>query len=52
MRNLPYACTEAELSELFGAYGGVAEAHLVLDRQTKKSKVIGVWATHPGCLSC
>ncbi|GAB4818001.1 hypothetical protein N2152v2_005047 [Parachlorella kessleri] len=38
VRNLPYSATEADLRELFEGYGEVAEAHLVLDKVTKKSK--------------
>lgn len=39
VRNLPYTATEADLSELFGQFGDVSEVHLVLDRETRKSKV-------------
>lgn len=38
VRNLPYTATEADLRQLFEGYGEVQEAHLVLDRVTKKSK--------------
>ena len=32
LRNLPYAATEADLAELMGEYGQLAEVHLVVDR--------------------
>lgn len=32
LRNLPYAATEADLAELMGEYGQLAEVHLVMDR--------------------
>lgn len=38
VRNLPYAATEEELAEIFGKYGNVSEAHLVIDKETKRSK--------------
>ncbi|KNA03603.1 hypothetical protein SOVF_207540, partial [Spinacia oleracea] len=38
VRNLPYAATEDELAELFSKFGNVAEVHLVIDKETKRSK--------------
>ncbi|KMS99233.1 hypothetical protein BVRB_2g046710 [Beta vulgaris subsp. vulgaris] len=38
VRNLPYAATEDELSELFSKFGNIAEVHLVIDKETKRSK--------------
>ncbi|KAG2501693.1 hypothetical protein HYH03_000195 [Edaphochlamys debaryana] len=38
VRNLAYSSTEAELEELFRGMGEVASVHLVLDRETKRSK--------------
>lgn len=38
VRNLPYAATEDELAELFSKFGNIAELHLVLDKETKRSK--------------
>ncbi|KAK9806736.1 hypothetical protein WJX72_000950 [[Myrmecia] bisecta] len=40
VRNLPFLATEADLSELFGEYGELAEVHLVLDKATRKSRGI------------
>ncbi|GAX79039.1 hypothetical protein CEUSTIGMA_g6479.t1 [Chlamydomonas eustigma] len=40
VRNLTYTATEAELSDLFNQFGDVQEVHLVLDKDTKKSKGI------------
>ena len=36
--NLSYATTEATLSELFGAVGGVLSVNLITDRMTGRSK--------------
>lgn len=38
VRNLPYAATEDELAELFNNFGNVVEVHLVIDKETKRSK--------------
>ncbi|KAF3447845.1 hypothetical protein FNV43_RR08551 [Rhamnella rubrinervis] len=38
VRNLPYTATEEELEELFSKFGTVSEAHLVVDKDTKRSK--------------
>lgn len=40
LRNLPFTTTEAELSDAFTDFGDLQEVHLVLDRQTKKSRGI------------
>ncbi|XP_059656876.1 multiple RNA-binding domain-containing protein 1 isoform X2 [Cornus florida] len=40
VRNLPYAATEDELEEHFSKYGRVSQVHLVIDRDTKRSKGI------------
>ena len=41
MGNLPYDTAEADLTELFGAAGGVQEAELVRNARTGKSKGYG-----------
>ncbi|CAA7026873.1 unnamed protein product [Microthlaspi erraticum] len=38
VRNLPYTATEEELMEHFSKFGEISEAHLVLDKETKRSK--------------
>ncbi|XP_071715693.1 multiple RNA-binding domain-containing protein 1 [Rutidosis leptorrhynchoides] len=38
VRNLPYTATEDDLREHFSQFGKVAQAHLVLDKDTKRSK--------------
>ncbi|XVF27207.1 hypothetical protein REPUB_Repub14bG0087200 [Reevesia pubescens] len=40
VRNLPYAATEDELTELFSKFGDVSQVHLVIDKDTKRSKGI------------
>ena len=40
VRNLPFSCTEEELSALFAAYGAVAETHIPLDLE-KRGKGFG-----------
>ncbi|XP_059625084.1 uncharacterized protein LOC132268271 isoform X2 [Cornus florida] len=40
VRNLPYTATEDELEEHFSKYGQVSQVHLVIDRDTKRSKGI------------
>ena len=39
--NINYASTEEDLSELFGQYGEVASARIIIDRFTQKSKGFG-----------
>nr|CAD1827624.1 unnamed protein product [Ananas comosus var. bracteatus] len=41
IRNLPYATTEEDLMELFSQFGDVSHMHLVVDKDTKRSKGIG-----------
>ncbi|KAJ7554372.1 hypothetical protein O6H91_06G137600 [Diphasiastrum complanatum] len=38
VRNLPYTASEDDLAKLFSAYGEVSQVHLVLDKETKRSK--------------
>lgn len=38
IRNLAYTVNESDLSDLFSPHGDLLEVHLVLDRETKKSK--------------
>ncbi|EFJ46013.1 hypothetical protein VOLCADRAFT_63158, partial [Volvox carteri f. nagariensis] len=38
VRNLAYTATEADLSDLFGSFGDLQAVHLVVDRETKRSK--------------
>ncbi|XP_061355186.1 uncharacterized protein LOC133299715 [Gastrolobium bilobum] len=40
VHNLPYMTTEAELEEHFSRYGSVSQVHLVVDKDTKRSKGI------------
>ncbi|KDP32677.1 hypothetical protein JCGZ_13675 [Jatropha curcas] len=40
VRNLPYTATEDELEEHFGKFGNVSQVHLVVDKDTKRSKGI------------
>ncbi|TXG66342.1 hypothetical protein EZV62_007617 [Acer yangbiense] len=40
VRNLPYTTTGDELRELFSKYGNVSEVHIVVDKDTKRSKGI------------
>ncbi|XWS19950.1 hypothetical protein CRYUN_Cryun31cG0059500 [Craigia yunnanensis] len=40
LRNLPYTATEDELTEFFGKFGDVSQVHLVIDKDTKRSKGI------------
>ncbi|XP_044491836.1 multiple RNA-binding domain-containing protein 1 isoform X3 [Mangifera indica] len=40
VRNLPYMASEDELKELFGKFGNVSEVHIVVDKDTKRSKGI------------
>jgi RNA recognition motif-containing protein len=39
--NLPYSATGEELAELFGQYGEVTEATVVMDRDSGQSKGFG-----------
>eukprot|EP00123_Amoebidium_parasiticum_P001003 comp11963_c0_seq2/m.6654 comp11963_c0_seq2/g.6654 ORF comp11963_c0_seq2/g.6654 comp11963_c0_seq2/m.6654 type:complete len:788 (-) comp11963_c0_seq2:24-2387(-) len=38
VRNLPYTCTEEDLTEAFSKFGPLAEVHMPLDRETLKPK--------------
>lgn len=38
VRNLPYTATEDDLEEHFSKFGSVAQVHLVVDKDTKRSK--------------
>ncbi|KAK3020233.1 hypothetical protein RJ639_045469 [Escallonia herrerae] len=38
VRNLPYTATEDELEEHFSKLGNVSQVHLVIDKETKRSK--------------
>ncbi|KAM7524839.1 hypothetical protein LguiA_014741 [Lonicera macranthoides] len=40
VRNLPYTATEDELEEHFSKFGNVSQVHLVIDKDTKRSKGI------------
>ncbi|XWS16066.1 hypothetical protein CRYUN_Cryun34aG0053500 [Craigia yunnanensis] len=40
VRNLPYRATEDELTEFFGKFGDVSQVHLVINKDTKRSKGI------------
>ncbi|XP_060191677.1 uncharacterized protein LOC132621427 isoform X2 [Lycium barbarum] len=40
VRNLPYTTTEEELEEYFRAFGNVSQVHIVVDKDTKRSKGI------------
>ena len=39
--NLPFSTNDAELSEVFSAHGEVAEATVILDRETGRSRGFG-----------
>ena len=39
--NLPYTCTEDEVRELFGTYGGVDTVDLITDRETGRPRGFG-----------
>jgi RNA recognition motif-containing protein len=39
--NLPFAMNDAQLSEIFSAYGTVVSANIVIDRYAKRSKGFG-----------
>ncbi|XP_078438055.1 nucleotide/nucleic acid binding protein [Wolffia australiana] len=38
IRNLPYTTIEDDLMELFSKYGEISQVHIVLDKDTKRSK--------------
>ncbi|XP_042520467.1 multiple RNA-binding domain-containing protein 1 isoform X2 [Macadamia integrifolia] len=40
VRNLPYSATEDDLAELFSKFGNVSQVHIVVDKDTKRSKGI------------
>ncbi|KAK7301425.1 hypothetical protein RJT34_12289 [Clitoria ternatea] len=40
VRNLPYTTTEEELEQCFSEFGSVSQVHLVVDKDTKRSKGI------------
>ncbi len=39
--NLPFTTTEAELTQLFGQYGTVTKAQVIMDRETGRSRGFG-----------
>lgn len=39
--NLPWACTDEDLAELFAPHGEVKRAKIVLDRETNRSRGFG-----------
>lgn len=39
--NLPYSVNDSKLSDMFAAYGDVASASVIIDRQTGRSKGFG-----------
>ena len=39
--NMPYSMSEDDLRNLFGTYGGVSSARLVMDRDTGRAKGFG-----------
>jgi len=39
--NLPFAMTDANLGEIFSAYGNVVAANIVIDKFSKRSKGFG-----------
>ena len=39
--NLPYTCTDEEIRELFGSYGGVDSVDLITDRETGRPRGFG-----------
>ncbi|KAH6776205.1 nucleotide/nucleic acid binding protein [Perilla frutescens var. hirtella] len=38
IRNLPYTATEEELEDHFSKYGTVSQVHIVIDKETRRSK--------------
>lgn len=39
--NMPYSTSSEELEQLFGQYGNVGEANVIMDRETGRSKGFG-----------
>ena len=39
--NLPYDTTETDLNDLFGAHGEIDRVHIVMDRETGRSRGFG-----------
>lgn len=39
--NMPYSTSSEELEQLFGQYGSVGEANVIMDRETGRSKGFG-----------
>ncbi|MCU4177436.1 RNA recognition motif domain-containing protein [Carboxylicivirga sp. N1Y90] len=39
--NLTYAITDGDLNDLFGEYGEVSSAKVIMDRETRKSRGFG-----------
>jgi len=39
--NLPFAMTDANLGEIFSAYGNIVAANIVIDKFSKRSKGFG-----------
>ena len=39
--NLPYTVDKAQLAQMFGGYGEVVDAHVVTDRDTRRSRGFG-----------
>jgi len=39
--NLPFSCDNSELAQLFGQYGTVVSANIIMDRATGRSKGFG-----------
>ena len=39
--NLPFTCTDNDLMQAFSAYGNVASARVITDRETNRSKGFG-----------
>ncbi|KAL0363776.1 UNVERIFIED_CONTAM: putative RNA-binding protein 19 [Sesamum calycinum] len=40
IRNLPYTATEEDLEEYFSKYGTISQVHIVIDKDTRRSKGI------------
>ncbi|GLU21418.1 hypothetical protein SLE2022_375600 [Rubroshorea leprosula] len=49
VRNLPYTATEDELEDLFSKFGNVSQVHLVVNKDTKRSKGIAYVLTSRVC---
>ncbi len=39
--NLSYRCSDTDLQELFGAFGAVSSARVIMDRDTQRSRGFG-----------